>query len=109
MNAAGIVAQHPADATMRVGGGIWTEDEVMFLGFFLQIIQHTTRLHARQFSLRIDLEDVVEMFGKIHHHRHITTLAGQTGAAAPRKERSTGTATLLDCYHHILNCSREDY
>jgi hypothetical protein len=79
----GVVAQHTAKGTPAMRGGIRSKREVVFLlqGLAQMVVDHA-RLHTRPFPCHVDVQDLVDMLGKIDHDSDITTLAGQTSATA---------------------------
>ena len=82
--------------------GVGTEREMIVLGLIAQVIENCTGLYSSQFSVRVNFDDAVHIFGHIDDNGGITTLSGQTGTTATRKNRRTIVATRRYSLDHIL-------
>src|SRR5437764_11271562 len=96
MHAAGVVADHAAQRAVIVGGRIGRKSEVVVLGAFAQIVENRGGLHAGAVIGGIEVEDLVQVLGKIHHHGNIAALAGERGASATREQRRAMFAAQRD-------------
>ena len=67
-----------------MGRRIWAERQVMLFGGITKIVEHDPWLYPRSFVRWIKLQDVMQIFGAIHHYGDITTLSGETRATAAR-------------------------
>ena len=68
-----------------MGGGIGSEGEMVSLGSFTDTIENDTGLDPRLTTLHIEIDDAIDILGKIEHHGNVATLAGKAGASASRK------------------------
>ena len=73
------------------------------------MIENTARLHSAEAAVGVDIEDVVHVFGKIHNHRDIAALAGQTCAAAARENRRTMGSRQSHGRFDILHMARNHH
>jgi hypothetical protein len=70
-----------------MGGRVGSEGEVMFFGSFAHAIEHDAGLYAGLTALHIEIDNAIDIFGKIEHNGHVATLAGKAGAGAARENR----------------------
>ena len=82
MGAARVVADHAAKCTVIVRGRVRPKGEVVALCCVAQVIENSPWLHARLPFLRVDLENLVHVFGHVHNHCDVTGLSCQARAAA---------------------------
>ena len=75
MYAAGIVADHPAQIAVFMRGRIRTESEIEFVRSIAKLIQHAAGLHPGIFLLRINFNDLVQVFGEINDHGDVAGLS----------------------------------
>ena len=87
VRAAGIVSDHPAERVVIVRGGVGAESQMMAFGFVAQPVEHDAGLDARCLGLRIEIDQLVQIFREIENDRDIAALAREAGAAAARKQR----------------------
>ena len=110
VRAARVVAEHAADGVVVVCGRVRPERQhVLLLGRVPQSIQHTTRLHDAQPSLRVDVQNVVQVLGEVHQHRHVAALAAQAGATAAREDGITELASQRHRLDHVFLVARDDH
>src|SRR5438128_2475940 len=86
MDAAGVVADHPAESASAVGGRVGTECEAVCFGGVAQLIQNNSWLNPGLLLRVVEPEETVVVLGHIHDHGHIAALAGNAGAAAASKD-----------------------
>ncbi len=90
VDAAGVVADHPAERAVVVRRRIGPEGEIVLLRSCpRRSIEHDTRLDARSLRHGVDLEDPVQVLREVDDHRDVAALAGEAGAAAAREHRRT--------------------
>jgi hypothetical protein len=53
------------------------------------MIENTARLHTAEAAVGVDIEHAVHVLRKVHDHRDIAALAGQTRPGAARENRRT--------------------
>src|ERR1051326_2067598 len=87
MHAAGIVADHSAKVAVFMRGRIRTKSEIEFVGAVAKLIEYAAGLHPRIFFLRIDLNNLVQVFGEINDHGDVAGLPAEAGAATAWKQR----------------------
>ena len=72
------------------------------------MVEHATRLYVADAIFRIDPQNVVHVFGKIHDHRNVAALTTQACSAAARKDRRSVLARQAHGRFHILHMSRHN-
>src|SRR5262249_51949250 len=87
MYAAGVVPDHSAQIAIFVRGRIWPKGKTELVGAISQIIEHDTGLHPGIFFLRIDLQNLIQVLGKINDHRNVAGLSTEACAATARQQR----------------------
>src|SRR5271166_4170338 len=87
MDAAGVVADHAAEGTAIVRGGIGGEGEMVFFGGGAKSVEHDSGLHAGDAAGGIDFENPRHVFGEIEDDGDVAALAGQRRAAAATEKR----------------------
>jgi hypothetical protein len=102
VDAAGVVPHHAAEGAVVVGGGVGAEGEVVALGRVAQLVQHQARLDTRPAAVRINMEDAVQIFREVEHHRHVAALAGEAGAAAAGQHGRAVLAAGGEGLDHVL-------
>ena len=85
MDAAGVVADHAAEGAAAMGGGIGSECQMMSFRSLAYTIENDAGLDARLTTLHVEVNDAIDILGKIEHHGHVAALAGEAGAGATRK------------------------
>ena len=83
MRARGIIGDHAADGGAIGRGYIGCELKAGGAHAYIEVIEHTAWLHARPALVRIDLQNVVEVFGEVQYDAGTDGLAGLRCAAAP--------------------------
>ena len=109
VNAARVVADHPAERAVVVRRRIGREGQVLLLGFLPQRVQHQPWLHARAAAGVIDVDDPVQVFRAVDDERDVAALAGQAGAAAAHRDRCAEFARGGDRLDHILCSAGHDH
>src|SRR5262249_13020503 len=66
---------------------IRAKGKVELVGALAQMVEHDSRLYPGVPIPRVDLDDLVEIFGEIDDHRNVAGLPRQAGAAAARQDR----------------------
>ena len=69
------------------------------------MIENRTWLHPGQLFVRVDLDDVVHVFGHVDHDSSVTALSGQAGTTAACKNRRAKAAARRYSLDHILYAS----
>ncbi len=108
VDAAGVVADHPAEGVVRVRRGVGGEGQVVLLGLGAEDVEHRPGLHPRQLRRGVDREDLVEVLRPVHHDGDVAAAAGQARAAAPRQERCTVAAADGDGRDHVVDVLGDD-
>ena len=83
--------------------------EMMLLSGVPEMIKHDPRLHPRALAHGVKFENVLQVFGEIHHHGDIAALPGQARAAAARQHGRAITARRSDRRNDILDSSRNHH
>ena len=68
----------------------------MLLGALAQVIEDDAGLHAGAAVDGVEVEDPVQVLGKIHHYSHVAALTGERSAAAAGKQWRAMLATKGD-------------
>ena len=79
-----VIAGHAADGGAIAGGGVGAEEKSQRAQVGVEVILDDARLNTRPALVGVDLQDLVQVFRKIHHHGMPHRLPGQAGAAAAR-------------------------
>src|SRR5216117_4156180 len=108
MDAAGVIADHAAEAAPFVSGGIGAEGEMKFLSRSGQLLVNDSRLDSREFFNRIDLNDPIHVFGVIDDDRDVAALPGETRASPARSDRRAELAAEREGFQNILLVARDD-
>ena len=106
MHAAGIVADHPAQSVVIVRRRVGTEGQVKFLGGIAQIVEHHAGLDPGGAVLRVDGQDVVQVFAVVDDDSGVAALAGEAGAAAARQHRRAVFPAQRHRRDHVLHAAR---
>src|ERR687883_400084 len=101
MGATGIVPDHATQRALGMCRGVWSEREPIKLSRITQIIEHHTRLHTSKPVLRIDLDNMMHVFGHVDHYRNVTTLSGEARPPSTWKHRRTILTTCRYSLDHI--------
>src|ERR1051326_2644053 len=109
MHTAGIVADHSAKIAVFVRGRVRAKGEIEFVGAIAKLIEHAAGLHPGVFFLRIDLNDLVQVFRKINDHGDVAGLSAEASAAAARQQRRVVLAGDGDGLDNFFNRLRNDY
>ena len=109
MQPTGIVADHTPDRAMAVRRRIGSESELVFRCGAIKIIVNQSWLHARQFSRRVQLDQMVHVLRKIDNHRSITALAGKTRSAASTCDWNAVFAAKSYYFLDVFIVTRENY
>jgi hypothetical protein len=81
---------------------------MVLLGRVTEVVEHHARLHAGAPALRIEREDMVQVFGHIDHDSDVATLPGKTRPAATGQDRSPIAAGDGDGLDHVVKVSGND-
>jgi hypothetical protein len=108
VDAAGIVSDHATDGAAVVAGGIGREGQVIFLGGVAQIVEDDAGLHAGDATLRIDLDDLGHVPGKIQNDGDVAALAGERGPAAAAEKGRGKFAAHGNCGENVIGIPRKD-
>ena len=106
MSPARIVPYHSAQRASAVGGRIRTKCQMVNFGALAQAVQHDPRLNARNSGARIELQNLVHVFGEIQNNRDIAALAGKARASPTRQNRSAIFSACGYGCDHIIVVSR---
>src|SRR5579862_2159545 len=110
MTAAGVITQHSADRTPAVSCGVGPEEQTgSLLRGLTKMIENTARLHTAEAAVGVDIEDAVHVLGKVHNHRDIAALAGQTRPRAAREHRRTMGSRQLHGGFDVLHVARNHH
>jgi hypothetical protein len=108
MHAAGIVADHAAQRVVVVGRRIGAKRQVIFLGGVAQIVEDAARLDPGGARVRLDRQDMVQVFRIIGDDRGVAALAGKARAAAARQKRSAVFTAQPHRRDDVLDALRHD-
>ena len=108
MDAAGVIADHAAEAAPFVGGGIGAEGVMESLSRSGQLLVNDSRLDSRELLDRIDLNDPIHVFGVIDDDRDVAALPGETRASPARSDRRAELAAERERLQNILFVARDD-
>jgi hypothetical protein len=82
---------------------------VFLLRLLPQVIVDHSRLHTRQFSFGIDLQDLIKILREINDHSDITALPGKTRAATSGDYGRPVAVARRHGFHDILNTPGNDH
>ena len=68
-----------------MGRGVWAESQMILLCNVAQVVEHHARLYPGSLPVWVEGQDMVQVFGHIQHHGHITALPSRAGATAARQ------------------------
>ena len=83
MHTARIVADHAAKCVVIVRRRIGSKRQMMFLGGIAQYVQNAARFDTSKLLIWIEIENAVEIFGKINQDRGIARLPAKACTASP--------------------------
>ena len=92
VNAARVVADHPAERAAAVRRRIGREREVVHFCGITDAIEDDARLHASDLRCGVERDDAVQVLREVHDHRDVAALAGEARARAARQDRRAGFA-----------------
>lgn len=108
MRTAGVVADHTGYGAVLVGRRVRGEGQAVLFRSVAQPIIDETRLDPRKTSLRIHLEQAVEMLGEVDHNGHIAGLAREARPSAAAKDWDAVLAADRGRCNHVFNGLRDD-
>src|SRR5579883_240742 len=103
MHAARIITDHSAQRTPAVCGGIRTKGETMFFGLRSKIVEHKPGLNPSKTLIRINFDNLIKIFRKVHKESDIHALPGNTRSATTTKHRYAVFPCRCDRSDHIIN------
>jgi hypothetical protein len=109
VDAAGVVADHPADRAAVVTGWVWSEGQVMFFGSVAEVVEDDSGLHAGEAAIWVDLEDVAHVLREIENHRDVAALSGQRRTASATEKRRAEFAANRDRGDNVVRIARQHY
>jgi hypothetical protein len=109
MDAARVIAQHAAERAMVMSGGVWAPRQGVGLGSIAECVAYRSGLDTSIFLVRIQLNDVVQIFRPINDNRNVAALACQTCPAASRKQWSAEPSTQSNRINYVLPGFGNDY
>ena len=107
VDAARVVADHPAQRVVRVRRGVGREGQVVPLGLGAEDVEHRARLDPRQLRRGVDREDLVEVLRPVDDDGDVAAAAGQARAAAAREDRGAAPAADGDRLDHVVDVLRD--
>src|SRR5437763_7117909 len=108
MHAAGIIADHSAESTPGVRGWVRPKREMKFLRRIAKVVANDARLNTSDPPLRINLHQLVHVFGEIEKDRNIAALAGKTRAAATREDWRAKFSAEHERFLDVFTFARND-
>ena len=104
MDAARVVADHPAQSVVRVRRGIGREGQAVLLGLAAELVEHACRAGlGPAFARGRSPEHLVEVLGPVDHDGDVAAAAGQARAAAARQDRRPMSPADVDRGDHIVD------
>ena len=82
MHAAGIVADHAAQGVVVMGRRVGAKGQVIILGRVAQIVEDGAGFDPGAARVRVDRQDMVQVFRIVDDDCGVAALAGKAGAAA---------------------------
>ena len=83
VGAAGIVADHPAERVVRVGGGIGAKGEAVLVGGVTEPVEDCAGLDPSVLVVRVERDDAIQIFCAVEHDGDVAALAGEAGSTSP--------------------------
>ena len=108
MDAARVVADHPAERAAAVRRRIGRERQVVHFCRVTHAIEHDAGLHARDLRRGIERDDAVQVLREVHDDRDVAALAGEARARAARQDRRAGFAARCDRRRDVGFVERND-
>ncbi len=87
VRAGGVVGNHAAQRGAAATGRVGPHHESVFCSGGVQVIQNQPRLHGGLLGCWIDVDDRIQMAGKVDDHRCIYALSGQRRSASTGQDR----------------------
>jgi len=106
MNAARVIADHPAERIVIVRGRIGAERQPVFFRGVTQPIEYYSRLNPGAFFLRIHFQNAIEILREIEDYGCVAALSGEACTATSRKNRGVIVAAQSDSANDVVDCSR---
>ncbi|MNX88355.1 hypothetical protein D3C86_1203230 [compost metagenome] len=108
VDAARVVADHPAEGAVGVGGRVGPEGEPVTLGGIPQVVQDDPGLHVRAPGGGVQREQAVHVLREVDHDRHVAALAREAGAAAAPDHGHAEAPAEREGLHHVLDVAGDD-
>jgi hypothetical protein len=93
---------------MIVGRRVGPEGESVFVGGLPQIVEHAAGPNPPEAILRIDLEDVIEVFREIDDDGDVAALTGKARPPAARENRRAELTRDRDRIYDIVQVPRDN-
>ncbi len=106
VSAARVVADHSADRTAVLGGGVGGEEQTLRRNRRVELRLHHTGFDHRNAALAIDAANRIHILGKVEHDGRVAGLAGERGAATARENRQAVLARQRERAHHVAFVAR---
>jgi hypothetical protein len=94
--AARVVADHPAERAVGVGGRLRPVPQLMLAELLVQHVEHDARLDYARPLIRVDGDQPVTVLRPVDQHSGIGALPGQAGSPATRDDRRPVLAAHAD-------------
>ncbi len=89
-----------------MGGGIWSEGEVMLFGGSAERIEDDSGLNSRDAAHRIDFENGRHVLREIEDDGGVATLSGEGGSSAAGQDRGMMFAAKSDGCDNVFSVAR---
>ena len=107
VDAAGVVADHPAQGAVVVRRGIGTEGQPVGLRRSAQIVEDAARLDPSEPTPGVDLDHPVEVLRHVEDDRRVAALSRQARTAAARGDRGGESSRHLHRGNDVLLVERQ--
>src|SRR6185312_271459 len=109
VNTTRVIADHAAQRAVLVRGRIGPDRQMMLFRFVAKGVEDQARLHPGVFPLRVDFENLIQIFRKINDNRRVAALPGQTGPATPAQNGRIELAAQRNGSDYVFIRSRYDH
>ena len=104
-----VVASHTAKRRAITGGHVDRVKQAMGFQKTIELIQHQPGFYPNGPPGRIEISDLIEILGGVHHQRGTDRLTDLRGASSTRQHRNTGIFGDLQRAQNVLLVTRYYY
>ena len=106
--AGGIVGHHPAERGAAGRGDVGRKPQVVRFELGVQLVEHDARLDACGAPLDVNLQQPVDVLGRVEHDAAANGLAGLRRSAAPQRQRTAKLVAQADGGDDVVAVAGDD-